>query len=159
MSIYFNQLQKKRKTMLKEIPSKLLSVLMYATLIFVMSACSIKQEMNQPKQKDLSVFDLGSKRADVIKEIGKAIESKLEKDNSLSETYSFTQSYSPNIKTSRIVGHAFMNLATFGLYEILATQDETQSLGQKVVLIINYDQNNKIKEVKTIVGKGILVKN
>lgn len=145
--------------MLNKISSMLLYVLMYATLIFTMSACSIKQEMNQAKQKDLSVFDLGSKRADVIKEIGKAIESKLEKDNSLSETYSFTQSYSSTIKTSRIIGHAFMNFATFGLYEILATQDENQSLGQKVVLIINYDQNNKIKEVKTIVGKGILVKN
>ena len=52
-----------------------------------------------------------------------------------------------------------MNLATFGLYEILATQDENQSLGQKVVLIINYDKNNKIKKINTLVGKGILMNN
>ena len=143
--------------MRKTIYSKVLFLLMSAALVLIMSACSIKQEMNQPKQKDLSVLELGSKRADVIKEIGKAISSKFEKDNSLSETYSFVQSYSTNIKTSRIFGHAFMNLATFGLYEILATQDEKQSLGQKVVVIINYDKNNKIKEINTLVGKGILV--
>ena len=142
---------------MKTIYSKVLFLLMSAALVLIISGCSIKQEMNQPKQKDLSVFELGSKRADVIKEIGKAISSKLEKDNTLSETYSFVQSYSTNIKTSRIFGHALLNFATWGLYEVLSTQHENQSLGQKVVLIINYDKNNKIKEINTLVGKGILL--
>ena len=141
--------------MKNNLKSKLLVISMVGMLLMI-SGCSVKHELKQGVQKDLSVLTVGVEREKLVKEIGKPIDSILDHEGNKNDTYSFIQGYSDTVTTARITGHVLLNVATIGLYELMASEPDEGSVGDNVIISVNYDANDAVKKIKVIKGKDVL---
>ena len=135
------------------------NLLVLATAIIVtitITGCSVKNELKQGVQKDLKVLSIGVPREKLIEEIGKPVDSILDHEGNKKDTYIFTQGYSDTITTVRITGHVIASLATWGLYELLAAEPEEGTVGDNVIILVHYDENDTVKKIKVIEGKDVL---
>ena len=124
--------------------------------MIVISGCSVKHELKQGVQKDLSVLSVGVEREKLIKEIGKPVDSIIDNEGNKKDTYVFIQGYSDTLTTARITGHVLLNVVTFGLYELMAAEPEEGTVGDKVIILVHYDESNVVSKIKVIAGKDVL---
>jgi len=139
--------------MKNKLKSTLLILLMSATLSLTNTGCAVKSALNQPNKKDLSVFDKGTPRYEVASELGKAIDIQKNDDGTTTDTYSFIQGYSKNVKVGRAIGHTIMDIVSFGLWEVIGTPAEVIVNGDKVVVRVKYDKSELVDKVTVIKGK------
>jgi hypothetical protein len=69
------------------------------------------------------------------------------------DTYSVERGNAPSV--GRAVGHAVMDLLTFGIWEVIGTPIEGFA-GEEFTLTIEYGVDNKLKSVATTPGKSAI---
>ncbi len=87
----------------------------------------------------------GTPRAVVIGELGQPAASDL-RDGKRIDVFSFVQGYSRRAKTGRAFGHAVMDVATLGIWEIAGMTIESRYSGDKMAIQVIYDENDKVME-------------
>jgi len=139
---------------------KLLSTFLVLTMVTMSSltitGCSVHSAMNQPSKKDVSVFNRGTPRFEVIGEVGEPVDTQKNDDGTITDTYSFIQGYSKGAKAGRALGHGLMDVATLGLWEIIGSPTEAIASGDKVVVRVKYDKTKLVDRVTAIKGKDEL---
>jgi len=120
------------------------------------TGCAVKQAMDQPDKKDVSVLAEGTPRYRVIGELGKPVDSKILENGNKVDVYSFTQGYSKGAKAARAFGHGVMDIATLGVWEVIGSPTEAIASGNKVIVRVHYDKNDLIERVVTLKGKSEL---
>ena len=126
--------------------SKFTKVLMLGLVsVFVFTGCSAKRAMEQPDKKDMQVLKKGTPRYKIMAEFGQPIETNNLENGNISDTYSFIQGFSKEEKTARAVGHAVMDVATIGFWELIGTPVEVALSGEKIILKVLYDDKKTVK--------------
>ncbi|MCK5656176.1 MAG: hypothetical protein KAI03_07795 [Candidatus Aureabacteria bacterium] len=131
--------------------------LRYAILLFLavnsllLSGCAVVMATKQPDKKDLTILGTGTRRREVIAEIGEPVWSR-EQDGELVEMYVFTQGFSKCAKAGRALFHGAADIFTLGLWEAVGTPFEGVVDGQEYKVEITYDIDKKVKDVNVIKG-------
>jgi len=141
---------------MKKSISVVLMCLMIPVASVSITGCAVKQAMDQPDKKDVSVLSEGTPRYRVIGELGKPVDTKITKDGKKIDVYSFIQGYSKGAKAARALGHGAMDIATLGLWEVIGSPTEAIASGDKVIVRVHYDENDLIERVVPIKGSGEL---
>lgn len=128
----------------KPAPHALLPALTLALL--GLPACSVFMAAHQPPRKDVDVLTVGTKRNEVIAELGQPLSSRLVGYNRV-DLFSFTQGYSKEARVGRAFAHGTMDLATGGVWEIAGTPTEALFSGKKLSYEVTYDASDKILRV------------
>ena len=129
------------------------SIIIMGTSLNLMTGCAVKSAMDQPTKKDVSVFERGTPRYELIGEIGEPVDIKKNEDGTTTETYSFIQGYSKGVKGARAFGHAILDVATVGLWEIVGSPTEAIASGTKVVVRVKYDKSKLVDKVTAVKGQ------
>ena len=129
------------------------SIIIMGTTLNLMTGCAVKSAMDQPAKKDVSVFERGTPRYELIGEIGEPVDIKKNEDGTTTETYSFIQGYSKGVKGARAFGHAALDVMTIGLWEIIGSPTEAIASGTKVVVRVKYDKSKLVDKVTAIKGQ------
>jgi len=129
------------------------SIIIMGTTLNLMTGCAVKSAMDQPTKKDVSVFERGTPRYELIGEIGEPVDIKKNEDGTTTETYSFIQGYSKGVKGARAFGHAILDVSTAGLWEIIGSPTEAIASGTKVVVRVKYDKSKLVDKVTAIKGQ------
>jgi len=141
---------------MKKSISVALMCLMLPMVAVSTTGCAVKQAMDQPDKKDVSVLTEGKPRYRVIGELGKPVDSKTLENGNKVDVYSFIQGYSKGVKAARALGHGVMDVATFGLWEVIGSPAEAIASGNKVIVRVHYDKNDLIEKIITLKGKDEL---
>jgi len=139
---------------MKKSLSVVLMCLMLPLVAVSTTGCAVKQAMDQPDKKDLSVLAEGTPRYRVLGELGTPVDSSVSDNGNKIDVYSFVQGYSKGAKAARAFGHGAMDLATLGLWEVIGSPTEAIASGTKVVVRVHYDKNDLIERVVTLKGKS-----
>ena len=107
---------------------------------------------NQPDEKDISLFSVGTPRNLILAEFGMPV-SASEKDGKKVEIYSFVQGYSGGAKAGRAVFHGAADVLTLGLWEVVGTPTEATFDGEKMVMEVTYNNEERIEKVVTLKKK------
>jgi hypothetical protein len=142
--------------MKRKLLSTLLILTFGATISLTTTGCSVKSAMSQPDKKDVSVFNRGTPRFEVIGEVGQPVDIQKNDDGTITDTYSFIQGYSKGAKAGRAIGHGIMDVMTLGLWEIVGSPTEAIASGDKVVVRVKYDKSKLVDKVTAIKGKDEL---
>ena len=122
-------------------------------IIFMLGqGCSVFMAANQPSKKDVSVFNVGTPRARVIAEAGQPIHTKENADGTITDTFSFIQGYSSGNKAGRALFHGAADVLTLGLWEVVGTPVEAVATGTKVQVEVQYDADEKVRNVIALSG-------
>lgn len=141
-------------------PSKVVRVLMrpspvnllkLAGLIgaLFLGGCSVFMAADQPDQRDLSVLTAGTKRREIIAELGQPMTSRLVGLKRV-DLFSFTQGYSKEAKIGRAFAHGTLDVATGGVWEIAGTPAEAMFSGKKLSYEVTYDENDRVQRVQRL---------
>ncbi len=123
-----------------------------SSLLIILSSCSVYMAANQPDKKNLNVLENGTSRGLVIAELGAPVHSEVS-DNGKMDVFKFIQGYSDGNKFGRAFVHGTADFFTLGLWEIIGTPIEGIADGTEIILEVYYDENNKVREFKTISGE------
>lgn len=115
-------------------------------LAFTETGCSAVMASKQPKKKDLSVIAQGMPRSTILAEIGSPIASETKQDGKRVDVFSFTQGYSTANRVGRTLFHGVADVATLGLWEIVATPTEATFDGKKAAFEVTYDLNDRVEK-------------
>lgn len=124
-------------------------ILLAATISVValtQTGCSAVMAAKQPPKKDLSLVTNGMPRSAILAEIGAPISSEM-KNGKRVDVFSFTQGYSTANRVSRTLFHGLADVATIGLWEIIATPTEAAFDGKKAAFEITYDTSDRVEHV------------
>ena len=118
--------------------------------IFVMSTsgCSVFMAMHGKKDANLSVLTVGQDRGVVTLNLGEPVQTYV-KDGMTVDIYEVQHGNEPS--GGRAIGHAAMDLLTFGGWEIIGTPVEGFQ-GETSRITVEYDSNNKLVSVNTVTG-------
>lgn len=125
--------------------------LLALTLIFAVSGasvltqtgCSVFMAAKQPKKKDLSLLQPGTRRPLLIAEFGAPVHTET-LDGKKVDIFNFTQGYSTAAKTGRAVFHGAADVFTLGLWEVVGTPTEAVLDGQEMAVQVNYDAADRV---------------
>jgi hypothetical protein len=107
---------------------------------------------NQPGQKDLTVLKPGMSRGLVLAEFGQPAATENKPEGKV-DIFSFVQGYSKVNKGVRAVGHGVADVMTLGLWEVVGTPGEMVFDGDKMVIQVDYDRQDLVKESKVLQKK------
>ncbi|ANF80933.1 hypothetical protein A3K93_01175 [Acinetobacter sp. NCu2D-2] len=110
------------------------------------TGCSAVMAAKQPPKKNISVMASGMPRSAVLAEIGAPIASEIKAGKRI-DVYSFNQGYSTANRVSRTLFHGLADVATVGLWEIIATPAEAAFDGKKTAFEVTYDDSDKVEKV------------
>ena len=134
--------------------------LRYAFVVIIIfmfgQACSVYMAANQPDEKDVSVFNVGTPRMHVIAEAGRPMYSEKNADGTLTDTFVFVQGYSSGSKGGRAVFHTAADVLTLGLWEVIGTPVEMTADGTEVKVQVEYDANEKVQNIIALAGEEAL---
>jgi len=127
-------------------------VLTFIIIFMFGQGCSVYMAANQPSKKDVSVFNVGTPRTHVIAEAGRPIHTKENADGTITDTFSFIQGYSSGRKAGRALFHGAADFFTLGLWEVVGTPVEAIADGTKVQVEVEYDTDEKVRNVIALAG-------
>lgn len=122
-------------------------------LVLFNSNCSVYMAANQPEEKDIDLFTVGTPRSLLLAEFGKPAVSETRDDGKKYEVFSFTQGYSDGAKAGRAILHGTADVLTLGLWEVVGTPSEAVFDGDQMAYEIRYDNNDVIDQVKALKKK------
>ncbi len=125
---------------------KLLVVPLLLALAFTETGCSAVMAAKQPKKKDLSVLAQGMPRSLILAEIGPPIASENKPDGKRVDVFSFMQGYSTANRVGRTLFHGVADVATLGLWEVLAIPAESAFDGKKTAFEVTYDSSDRVEK-------------
>ncbi|MEK7599383.1 MAG: hypothetical protein AAB474_02975 [Patescibacteria group bacterium] len=122
-------------------------------LVFLLSVnfcfgCSVSRALNQPEKRNFDVLKKGTHRDYVMAELGTPVSTGVEDDKTY-DIFSLTQGYSKGNKVSRAFAHGVLDVASLGLWEVLANPIEGMASGKRIKIKILY-KDNLIEEVKSL---------
>ncbi|MHA3097845.1 hypothetical protein [Acinetobacter brisouii] len=110
------------------------------------TGCAVVMAAKQPDKKDVSLLAYGMPRSRILAEFGPPLSSEL-KDGKRIDVYAFKQGYSKGAKVSRTIFHGAADIATLGLWEVIATPTESVFDGNNLAYQVTYDSADKVLEV------------
>ena len=123
--------------------------LMLSCLLFLsLTGCSVGMAMSGKPDPNISVLEIGQSRDIVILNLGQPTRTSATEEG---RTDVFYLERGNQQSVGRAAGHAAMDVLTFGLWEIIGTPIEGFT-GDEFMLSIEYDGNNKVKNLKTSPG-------
>ena len=78
--------------------------------------------------------------------LGSPIASETKQDGKRVDVFSFTQGYSTANRVGRTLFHGVADVATLGLWEIVATPTEATFDGKKAAFEVTYDLNDRVEK-------------
>lgn len=125
--------------------------LLVLVLLPVFSGCSVFMAMHGKKEPNMAVLSVGQDRGIVILNLGNPTQTYI-KDGMTVDVYDVQFGNAPS--GGRAVGHAVMDLLTFGGWEIIGTPIEGVQ-GESKSITIQYDKDNKLVSVDSIKGTTV----
>jgi len=126
-------------------PLKIQQLLILVLPLFFASGCSVAMALNGNQQPNFEAFEVGSKRQHVELQLGQPISSEQLEGGNRRNAYHFEMGNSPN--GHRALWNLYMDLATFGIWEIPGTVIESQ-MGDEEVTYVVYDQNDRVVAIE-----------
>jgi hypothetical protein len=124
-------------------------VSLFALLIIPNFGCSVFMAANQPGEKNVDLFKVGTSRSMLLAEFGSPTVSEVRNEKK-SEIFKFVQGYSSEVKTSRAFFHGAADVVTGGLWEVVGTPTEAVFNGDEMAYEVTYDDNDKIDQVTSL---------
>ena len=128
-----------------------ISLCLFGTLCLVNTGCSIVAVGRSPTKKDMSVLRLGTPKTLVVGELGPPMQSRQEVDGA-HDIYSFKQGYAKSTLFTRSALHAFMDLQTLFLWELVAMPMEDSLQGEDVRAEVVFDDRDQIRRIEYFTG-------
>lgn len=117
--------------------------------VLFLGGCSVFMAADQPDQRDLSVLTAGTRRREIIAELGQPMTSRLVGLKRV-DLFTFTQGYSKEAKIGRAFAHGTLDVATGLVWEIAGTPTEAMFSGKKLSYEVTYDQNDRVQRVQRL---------
>ena len=114
--------------------------------LLFLGGCSVFMAADQPDKRDLTVLTAGTKRSDIIAELGQPLTSRLVGLTRV-DLFTFTQGYSKEAKVGRAFAHGTLDVATGGIWEIAGTPAEAMFSGKKLSYEVTYDRFDRVQRV------------
>lgn len=115
-------------------------------LSLILSGCSVGMALSGQPDPNISALAEGQERDIVILNLGQPTKTMLA-DNKQVGIFELERGNEQSV--GRATGHAIMDLLTLGGWEIIGTPIEGFA-GDTITLQIEYDNENKVKSVKTL---------
>ncbi|KKM00155.1 hypothetical protein LCGC14_1807240 [marine sediment metagenome] len=116
-------------------------VAMTVLTAMLVSGCSVGMALSGKAAPNLGAFRVGSTRGEVELHLGSPVDSVTRPDGGRTDIYEYELGNKPS--TGRAVGHAVMDLLTFGVWEIIGTPIEAIGIEKKRLMIV-YDDQDRI---------------
>ncbi|WP_237412156.1 hypothetical protein [Acinetobacter nectaris] len=126
---------------------KRIAILSIISTVLMCSGCSVFMAAKQPDKKNVSLLAAGMPRAMIMGEFGTPVSTEKRSDNTRVDVYSFKQGYSKSAKIGRSLFHGVADVATLGLWEVVATPTEAAFDGKYIAFQVTYDASDRIIEV------------
>lgn len=111
----------------------------------LLSGCSVGMALSGKQQPELGVVRVGATRGEVELQMGSPVRSYQESAEYRIDVYEYELGNQPS--AGRAVGHAVMDVLTWGLWEIVGSPIEAFQ-GDKMYLQVTYDKNDVATKVR-----------
>lgn len=129
-------------------------LILISSAILVCTGCaSPLKALDQPDAKNIELFKVGTHRSMLLAEFGTPMASEVRGDAKKYEIFVFTQGYSDGAKLGRAGLHTTADIATLGLWEIVAKPTEAFFDGNKMAYEVRYDENSLVDHVMVLKKK------
>lgn len=132
--------------------------LVTALATFCLGGCSVFMAANQPSEKNVSLFNQGTLRTQLISEFGAPSNTKKNPDGTTCDIFTFTQGYSGGAKATRAIAHGLADIFTLGLWEVIGTPTEAILSGDNVSYQACYNKDDSVTKIVLLTpgndGKG-----
>ena len=125
--------------------STLICSIVILMLAITVSGCSVGMALSGKREIDLAALKVGQPRAEVILIAGQPMKT-MTTDEGRLDIFECQKGNAPS--TGRAVGHAVMDVLTFGGWEIIGTPVEAIA-SSKFYLTVKYDTEDKVTDIKT----------
>lgn len=120
-------------------------LLLITLCLLGLSSCSVIMAMSGEEEPDFKVLQPGSSQAEVEAQLGEPVESE-PNGSDVKNTYIYETGDPPDGR--RALAHIFLDLYTFGLYEIVGTFAELGvHAGEDNKISVTYGENGNVTEV------------
>ncbi len=119
-------------------------VLVFAYFLTVCSGCSVGMAMSGKKAPNLGLVQEGASRGQIELQLGPPIKTSSLGNGKRMDVYEYETGNEPS--AGRAIGHAIMDILTFGLWEILGTPIEG-FIGDKYQLTVLYDERDRVASI------------
>ena len=129
-------------------------ILLTASALYVCSlgsGCAVMMAARAPEKRNLDVLQPGTSRAAVISELGQPVHTRMTQWGPL-DIFAFKQGYSMPTRVTRSLAHGTADVATLGLWEVVATPLESTLQGEKVRVEVAYDSDQIVRRVEYFSG-------
>ena len=110
-----------------------------------LSSCSVIMAMSGEEEPDFKILQPGSSQEEVEAQLGEPVQSE-PNGSDVKNTYIYETGDPPD--GSRALAHLFLNLYTFGLYELVGTYAELfVHVGEDKKIDVIYGDDGKVKEL------------
>ncbi len=111
------------------------------------SGCSVYMAAAGDDEPNLSNVHRGASRGEIEMALGQPVSMSTERDGTLIATYEYVIGNEPS--TGRAIGHAALDVFTFGAWEIFGTPIEAMNQGEKINVTIRYDEAGNASQVQS----------
>lgn len=118
------------------------------------TGCSVYMAARQAEHSEIFVLDPGTPRAEVIASFGTLKAARY--DGGSFDVFTFLYGRDGEWRMVRAVGHGVADLATAGLWELLATPVELPRDQDFMTIQVLYDQEERVADHRTLSNAGRL---
>ena len=111
----------------------------------LLGGCSVGMALSGKDTPDLGAVKLGATRGEVELHLGPPVASSTLENGFRADRYEYEVGNDPS--AGRAIGHAAMDVLTFGAWEIIGTPIEGFK-GTDRVVVITYDANDRVVQIK-----------
>jgi hypothetical protein len=124
-------------------------VSLFALSIIPNFGCSVFMAAQQPNEKNVDLFKVGTSRSMLLAEFGTPTVSEVRNEKK-SEIFKFVQGYSSAVKAGRAFFHGAADVVTWGLWEVVGTPTEAVFRGNEMAYEVTYDDKDRIDQVTAL---------
>jgi hypothetical protein len=122
--------------------TQLPALLALATILSMLTACSVGMALSGEEQPDLTVLKTGATKTEIEAELGPPRTTVAATDGNSECIYHYEVGNEPS--AGRAAVHAGMDILTLGLWEVMGTPMEAMQ-GDEMELTITYDADDKAR--------------
>ena len=128
----------------------IINLMLVGLMAITVSGCATMMALHGKPDVDLASLHIGQPRNEAIMILGQPMKT-MTTDTGRKDLFECERGNAPS--TGRAVGHAVMDVLTWGLWEIIGTPVE--ALGSsKYYVSIEYDKEDKVTNIKTSEQQG-----
>lgn len=121
----------------------------------VLGGCSTLMEASRPAQVNLNAFAMGSRRIDIVAQLGSPTSTEADGDRFCDVYRLYTRSLNRAQKGAIVVGEATADILTGGLFELFATPAEAATKAKQHTVLFCYSNDSTLL---SITDEGKLVR-